>query len=82
MPSDLLKNGRVVPNWRLGVAASLASDFRFNGFLFSDGHIFRQLKCRTELPELPGSVAGVYKWLLTIDARQMAVLVLFGVFCG
>jgi hypothetical protein len=35
VPSDLLKNGRVVPNWRLGVAASLASDFRFNGFLFS-----------------------------------------------
>jgi hypothetical protein len=30
VPSDLLKNGRVVPNWRLGVAASLASDFRFN----------------------------------------------------
>jgi hypothetical protein len=43
VPSDMLKNGRVVPNWRLGVAAPLASDFRFNGFricLFSGGHIF------------------------------------------
>jgi hypothetical protein len=44
VPSDLLKNGRVMPNWRLGVAASLASDFRSNGFLFPGGHIFRQLK--------------------------------------
>jgi hypothetical protein len=51
VPSDVLKNGRVVPNWRLGlgVAASLASDFRFNGVLFFGGHIFRQLKCRTKL---------------------------------
>jgi hypothetical protein len=40
VPLDLLKNGRVVPNWRLGVAAPLASDFRFNGFFVSGGHIF------------------------------------------
>jgi hypothetical protein len=32
VPPDLLKNGRVVPNWRLEVAPSLATDFRFNGF--------------------------------------------------
>jgi hypothetical protein len=34
VPPDLLKNGRVVPNWRLGVAPSLATDFRFNGFFW------------------------------------------------
>jgi hypothetical protein len=45
-PSDLLKNGCVVPNWRLGVAAPLAADLRFSGFLFSGGHIFWQFKCK------------------------------------
>jgi hypothetical protein len=40
VPPDLLKNGRVVPNWRLGVAASLASDFRFNGIFFFSVVIF------------------------------------------
>ena len=36
-----------------------------NGFFFFGGHIFRQFKSILLLRELPGSVAGVYKWLLT-----------------
>jgi hypothetical protein len=36
-----------------------------NGFLFFGGHIFRQFKSTLLLRELPGSVAGVYKCLLT-----------------
>jgi hypothetical protein len=52
----LLKNGRVVPNWGTGVwevamtasgsavvvVAPLSSDFRFNGFLFPGGDVFRK----------------------------------------
>jgi hypothetical protein len=34
-----------------------------NGFFIFGGHFFRQFK--SILHELPGSVAGVYKWLLT-----------------
>jgi hypothetical protein len=36
-----------------------------NGFFFFGGHIFRQFKSGLMPPELPGSVAGVYKWFLT-----------------
>jgi hypothetical protein len=32
VPPDSLKNGCVLPNWRLGVAPSLATDIRVNGF--------------------------------------------------
>jgi hypothetical protein len=35
VPPDLLKNGRVVPSWRLGVAPPLATDIQVNGlFVF------------------------------------------------
>jgi hypothetical protein len=36
-----------------------------NRFFVSGGHDFGN--SRLMLPELPGSVAGVYKWLLTPD---------------
>jgi hypothetical protein len=38
--------------------------FGLTDFFFG-GHISRQFKSRVMLPELPGSVAGVYKWFLT-----------------
>jgi hypothetical protein len=41
------------------------SDIRPTDFLIFSGHIVRQFKSRPMPPELPGSVAGVYKWLLT-----------------
>jgi hypothetical protein len=42
---------------------TLAKTFRVNGFF--GGHIFRQFESILLLRELPGPVAGVYKWLST-----------------
>jgi hypothetical protein len=54
-------------SWRNGI-----SDYRTfwprisaNGFFLFGGHIFRQFNSILLLRELPGSVAGVYKGLLT-----------------
>jgi hypothetical protein len=35
-----------------------------NGFFILGGHYFGQFKSRPMPPELPGSVAAVYKWFL------------------
>ena len=55
-------------SWRNGI-----SDYRtfclqlfgLTDFLIFGDHIFRQFKSILLLRELPGSVAGAYKWLLT-----------------
>jgi hypothetical protein len=60
--------------WHFRLPNFLASDIRPTDFLFFGGHIFRQFKSILLLHELPGSVAGVYKWLLTPGR--------FGVFGG
>jgi hypothetical protein len=51
--------------WHFRLPNFLASDIRPTDFLFFNGHIFRQFKSILLLRELPGSVAGVYKWLAT-----------------
>jgi hypothetical protein len=74
------KNACVMAKWHFRLPNFLASDIRPTDFLFFGGHIFRQFKSRPMPPELPGSVAGVYKWLLTPGRSwQMAV---FGAFWG
>jgi hypothetical protein len=54
-------------SWRNGISdyRTLAKTLRVNGFLLFGGNIFRQFKSILSLRVLPGSVAGVYKWLLT-----------------
>ena len=55
-------------SWRNGISDYRTFCLQLFGltefFIFGD-HIFRQFKSILLLRELPGSVAGVYKWVLT-----------------
>jgi hypothetical protein len=72
-------------SWRNGISdyRTLPTAVRVNGFflIFGD-HIFRQFKFTLLLRELSGSVAGVYKWLLTPGRWPFWRFLGFGVFCG
>jgi hypothetical protein len=60
-PFECLRHGEMA----FPTAELFASAFRVNGFFIFGGHISRQFRSIFSLRELPGSVAGVYKWLLT-----------------
>jgi hypothetical protein len=53
VPSDLLKNGRVVLNWRLGVAADI---IYFSGSSSAELELPKlpENSAELELPKLPG----------------------------
>jgi hypothetical protein len=55
----------VMAKWHSRPPKFLAKTFRVNGFFLLPVIFFRQFKYILLLRELPGSVAGVYKWLLT-----------------
>jgi hypothetical protein len=67
------KSACVMAKWHFRQPKSLVLGSFFSGwrvlFIFG-GHVFRQFGSIILLRELPGSVAGVYKWLLGPGGRS------------